>query len=94
MRIESKDENWCWKLGRGGVHNKYENLSVKHHKGSQRPVKCPLTSMCFYMLHIFVQNVFTKKRGKGRCVMNDIAGIITSIIANITFLIQAQSKIK
>jgi len=46
------------------------------------------------MLHIFVQNLFKKRRGKGRCVMNDIAGIITSIIANITFLVQGQSKIK
>jgi len=31
MRVESKDESWCWKLGRG-VHNKYENLWAKHHK--------------------------------------------------------------
>jgi hypothetical protein len=46
------------------------------------------------MLHIFVQNLLKKGRGKGRCVTNDIAIIIASIIANITFLVQGQSKIK
>jgi hypothetical protein len=35
-----------------------------------------------------------KGRGKGRCVMNDIAIIIASIIANITLLVQGQNKIK
>jgi hypothetical protein len=93
MKIESKDESWCWKLGGGGggrVSTNMKTFGQNITKGSQRPSKCPLISMCFYMLHIFVQNLLKKGRGKGRCVTNDIA----IIIANITFLVQGQSKIK